>query len=279
MFHFVAWFLPGAKSITVLTLSAVDGDPVGGICYVGNTSTLHLNIFVLGPLFLYLILGTVFLLSGFVSLFRIRNVIKAQGDCKTDKLEKLMIRIGIFSVLYTVPATVVISCYFYEQHFRGRWEAAHNCKCEANKAQPEYSVFMLKYFMCLVVGITSGFWIWTGKTLESWRLFFYRIGCAAAPNPHQGGFGTGAGPQAVGSGSARSHYKYSAPPGHYPTAAAQVGAPQGNMALAQGLLAPTSGSSMGHTSPAGQSMALGLGPSSPQQKLLPGGAPTPLSHV
>lgn len=32
---------------------------------------------------------------------------------------------------------------------------------------------MLKYFMCLVVGITSGFWIWTGKTVDSWRKLFY----------------------------------------------------------------------------------------------------------
>ena len=34
---------------------------------------------------------------------------------KTEKYEKLMIRIGVFSVLYTVPAVFVIACYFYEQ--------------------------------------------------------------------------------------------------------------------------------------------------------------------
>ncbi|KAG9355174.1 hypothetical protein JZ751_000012 [Albula glossodonta] len=32
--------------------------------------------------------------------------------------------------------------------------------------KPDYAVFMLKYFMCLLVGITSGVWIWSGKTLD-----------------------------------------------------------------------------------------------------------------
>ncbi|KAL8623434.1 Frizzled-5 [Nucella lapillus] len=171
-FHLAAWLIPSVKSIAVLAMSSVDGDPVAGICFVGNQSLENLRGFVLAPLFVYLIIGTSFLLAGFVSLFRIRNVIKQQGRGKTDKLERLMIRIGVFSVLYAVPATIVISCYFYEQYFRQRWETTHTCKCSKDKVRPNYSVFMLKYFMCLVVGITSGVWIWTGKTLESWRKVF-----------------------------------------------------------------------------------------------------------
>jgi frizzled protein 5/8 len=174
-FHLAAWLIPSVKSIAVLAMSSVDGDPIAGICYVGNQNLDNLRGFVLAPLFVYLLIGTSFLLSGFVSLFRIRNVIKAQGGQKTDKLEKLMIRIGVFSVLYTVPATIVIACYFYEQHFRVRWETSHNCPCTTDVVRPDYSVFMLKYFMCLVVGITSGFWIWSGKTLDSWKRFYGRL--------------------------------------------------------------------------------------------------------
>ena len=179
-FHLAAWLIPSVKSIAVLAMSSVDGDPIAGICYVGNQNIDNLRGFVLAPLFVYLIIGTSFLLAGFVSLFRIRNVIKAQGGQKTDKLEKLMIRIGIFSVLYTVPATIVIACYFYEQHFRERWERGVACPCVRDTIRPDYSVFMLKYFMCLVVGITSGFWIWSGKTLDSWRRFYQRLRCGAA---------------------------------------------------------------------------------------------------
>uniref|UniRef100_A0A8D0R3D9 Frizzled-5 n=1 Tax=Sus scrofa TaxID=9823 RepID=A0A8D0R3D9_PIG len=174
-FHLAAWLVPSVKSIAVLALSSVDGDPVAGICYVGNQSLDNLRGFVLAPLVIYLFIGTMFLLAGFVSLFRIRSVIKQQGGpTKTHKLEKLMIRLGLFTVLYTVPAAVVVACLFYEQHNRPRWEATHNCPClrdlQPDQARrPDYAVFMLKYFMCLVVGITSGVWVWSGKTLESWR--------------------------------------------------------------------------------------------------------------
>ncbi|KAK3769428.1 hypothetical protein RRG08_067143 [Elysia crispata] len=172
-FHLAAWLIPSVKSIAVLAMSSVDGDPVAGICYVGNQSVANLRGFVIAPLVVYLIIGTSFLLAGFVSLFRIRNVIKQQGRGKTDKLERLMIRIGVFSFLYTVPATIVIACYMYEQHLRHDWETAWTCKgCWPSKASPDYTVFMLKYFMCLVIGTTSGFWIWSGKTLESWKKLF-----------------------------------------------------------------------------------------------------------
>ncbi|KAM9775289.1 frizzled-8a [Syngnathus typhle] len=175
-FHLAAWLIPSMKSIAVLALSSVDGDSVAGICYVGNQNLDNLRGFVLAPLVIYLFIGTMFLLAGFVSLFRIRNVIK-QGGTKTDKLERLMIRIGVFTVLYTVPATIIVACYFYEQHNRQNWEITHNCSnClhERDRRRPDYAVFMLKYFMCLLVGITSGVWIWSGKTLDSWRTFCTR---------------------------------------------------------------------------------------------------------
>ncbi|XP_008563866.1 PREDICTED: frizzled-8, partial [Galeopterus variegatus] len=191
-FHLAAWLVPSVKSIAVLALSSVDGDPVAGICYVGNQSLDNLRGFVLAPLVIYLFIGTMFLLAGFVSLFRIRSVIKQQGGpTKTHKLEKLMIRLGLFTVLYTVPAAVVVACLFYEQHNRPRWEATHNCPClrdlQPDQARrPDYAVFMLKYFMCLVVGITSGVWVWSGKTLESWRSLCTRC-CWASKGAAVGG--------------------------------------------------------------------------------------------
>lgn len=36
------------------------------------------------------------------------------GGTKTDKLEKFMLRIGVYSFLYTVPAIIVIACLFHE---------------------------------------------------------------------------------------------------------------------------------------------------------------------
>ncbi|KAK4876583.1 hypothetical protein RN001_009089 [Aquatica leii] len=183
-FHLSAWMIPTIQTVSVLLSGAVDGDPISGICYVGNMNMDNLRVFVLAPLLCYLVLGTTFLFAGFVSLFRIRNVIKKQGDggSKADKLEKLMIRIGIFSVLYTVPATIVIGCYLYECAFHDEWLKHMACPCMNNvltggrtKEGPLYSVVMLKYFMALAVGITSGVWIWSGKTVDSWRRLWRRL--------------------------------------------------------------------------------------------------------
>lgn len=175
-FHLASWLIPTLQTIAVLVMAAVDGDSVVGICYVGNQNINNLRGFVLAPLFIYLVLGSCFLMAGFVSLFRIRNVIKQQGRTKTEKLEKLMIRIGVFSVLYTVPATIVIGCYFYEQLYFEQWQDALVCPCsEYRGKRPNYQALMLRYFMTLLVGITSGFWIWSGKTLDSWRWLYQRI--------------------------------------------------------------------------------------------------------
>nr|ADZ61651.1 frizzled receptor 1/2/7 [Ptychodera flava] len=188
-FHLAAWSVPAVKTIAILAMSEVDGDVLAGVCFVGFTNVDALRGFVLAPLFLYLLIGTSFLLAGFVALYRIRTFMKHDGT-KTDKLEKLMIRIGIFSVLYTVPATIVIACFFYEQANRQLWEYSwmvNNCKklhfscphgtgpTPMGLATPDFTVFMIKYLMLLIVGITSGFWIWSGKTLNSWRKFYMRL--------------------------------------------------------------------------------------------------------
>uniref|UniRef100_A0A1A7ZC43 Frizzled homolog 1 n=1 Tax=Nothobranchius furzeri TaxID=105023 RepID=A0A1A7ZC43_NOTFU len=184
-FHLAAWAVPAIKTITILAVGQVDGDVLSGVCFVGINSVDALRGFVLAPLFVYLFIGTSFLLAGFVSLFRIRTIMKHDGT-KTEKLEKLMVRIGIFSVLYTVPATIVIACYFYEQAFREQWERtwiSQTCKAYAvpcpvqnhRSTNPDFTVFMIKYLMTLIVGITSGFWIWSGKTLNSWRRFYLRL--------------------------------------------------------------------------------------------------------
>ena len=39
----------------------------------------------------------------------------------------------------------------------------------SNSPLPTPQVFILRMFMCLVVGIISGAWVWSGKSLHSWR--------------------------------------------------------------------------------------------------------------
>lgn len=184
-FHLAAWAVPAVKTISILAIGQIEGDMLSGVCFVSLSNLDPLRGFVLAPLFIYLFIGTSFLLAGFVSLFRIRTIMKHDGT-KTEKLERLMVRIGVFSVLYTVPATIVIACFFYEQAFRPHWEHSwvkHNCRSLAipcpmqngPRMSPDFTVYMIKYLMTLIVGITSGFWIWSGKTLHSWHKFYTRL--------------------------------------------------------------------------------------------------------
>ncbi|XP_013181193.1 PREDICTED: frizzled-7-B [Papilio xuthus] len=186
-FHLAAWAVPAIKTISILAMGKVDGDILSGVCYVGLWDAEALQGFVLSPLCAYLVLGTIFLLAGFVSLFRIRTVMKHDGT-KTDKLEKLMIRIGVFGVLYTVPALIVIACLFYEYiHFDSWMVTWHRDLCTTpmysipcpfshqDVVRPKFEMFMIKYLMTMIVGITSSFWIWSNKTLVSWHQFFDKI--------------------------------------------------------------------------------------------------------
>ena len=190
-FHLVAWVIPAVKTIAILVLTEVDGDELTGVCFVGLSSESALRGFVLGPLIVYFFIGTFFLLSGFISLFRVRSVLKNDGD-KREKIEKLMIRIGVFSILYMVPAITVIGCLSYEQGNRQKWRQSWldaylrerskcivvpgtSCPPVVGEKRPDFAVFLVKYLMFLIVGVTSGFWVWSTKTLGSWRRLYTRL--------------------------------------------------------------------------------------------------------
>ncbi|KAI1713391.1 frizzled/Smoothened family membrane region domain-containing protein [Ditylenchus destructor] len=176
-FHWFAWMLPALQTIVVYVFGAVDGDPVLGICYVGNTNVTNLRVFVLAPLVIYFTVGVLFLSVGFLNLWGIRSNLKKThpGVDKTSKLTQLMSKIGVFSVLYTVPAVFVILVLFYEQYYRPIWEQARLCPCAPQIPQNNNTVFLLaliKSASMLVVGWTSGVWIVSAKTLQSWRRTF-----------------------------------------------------------------------------------------------------------
>nr|CDS29314.1 frizzled [Hymenolepis microstoma] len=220
--HFAAWAIPAAMTICLLAMGKVDGDPLSGVCFTGLTDPTIVRYFLVAPLCVSLLLGACFLIAGFVSLFKIRTIIKTGGS-KTNDLEKLIFRIGVFSLLYLLPAAVVIACYIYESQKMDSWmltwytnkvcrnfdprKIAGSSKCIPQLHQilgdseqlskggspadvfdkmdtPTFELFMIKYLMTLIVGITSGIWVWSSKTLHSWHVFFARIcRCTPPPNP------------------------------------------------------------------------------------------------
>jgi len=186
VFHFLAWATPAVQCISILALGKVEGDVLSGVCFVGQLDKHSLGIFLIIPLIFYLSLGTLFLLAGFVSLFRIRTVMKNDGT-KTDKLERLMFKIGIFSALFILPSFVYLGCLLYEYSNFDDWMVQWNrnmCKkfsipCppppSSATERPIISIFMLKYACSMLVGITSSVWLCSGKTISSWKLFIERL--------------------------------------------------------------------------------------------------------
>lgn len=102
---------------------------------------------------------------------------------------------GIFSILYTLPALTIIICYLYEHKhmsdwtqkwqeaicrepfFQDKWQTP--CRFPdarvPNTPDPKFNVFLIKYFSIAMIGIISGFWVWCGKTLTTWKSFFQRL--------------------------------------------------------------------------------------------------------
>ena len=200
-FHLVAWAIPGIMTIVLLGMGHVDGDLLTGACYTGLTNATVAKAFVVGPLILLLFIGLVFLISGFVSLCRVRRAMKHDGS-RVDKLEKLMMRIGVFALLYVVPVGVVVACVFYEHSMMPSWTRGWYHRMCSNflvgfhqlpgpfqqwecgdymngfsafaQSKPDITIFTIKHLMTLVVGVACGFWVVSGKTAHSWSRLFSR---------------------------------------------------------------------------------------------------------
>ncbi|KAM8902727.1 frizzled-7-like [Spinachia spinachia] len=181
-FHLAAWALPAVKTLAILAVGRVSGDPLTGVCFVGVYDPEALRGFVLVPLSLYLSFGSSFMLAGFGSLLRLRSAVRRAG-VEAAALKRLTVRIGVFGVLTAVSSTVVVACGIYEQILSPQWGRAwftQICRHFAvpcptgspDAVRPDFTVFMVKYLMTLIPGITCGGWIWSRKTLRSWIRIF-----------------------------------------------------------------------------------------------------------
>ena len=168
-FHLVTWAVPAGLTVVILVMRTVDADELTGLCYVGIHSGTSLLWFVIIPLAGCLFLGIIFLMCGFISLFRVRQHVREHGGEETDKLDKLMVRIGVLSLLYTLTATCVLATTFYQYYNQESW---HNRR---QPKDPNLEILMLKLLMTLLPGTASGMWVWSPKTLVSWKIFLCGI--------------------------------------------------------------------------------------------------------
>lgn len=194
-FHLLSWATSAILTIIVLALDRIEGDFLTGVCFIGIWNPTYLVAFVLIPLTLLLLIGFFFLISGFISLLRTRSFLKA--NYPTEGMDKQMFKIGLYSVLYFFPTLMLIGCFYYEQehidsflmHWLGKacQKPDYGLACPmrmGNKQlaiyaskKPHFALYFVKYFVWLMPGIGSGFWIWSEKTVSSWTRVFRRMLC------------------------------------------------------------------------------------------------------
>jgi len=184
-FHVAAWSLPAVKTAVVLALRRFAGDELTGLCYVDVGDSSALVGLVLAPLVVYLLSGVALVVAGFVAMFRIRHSL-VELAAPRRQLETLMVKVGAFAVLYTVPATVVVACWFYEALYSPGWRRAaalapcpgRDCRLDASPAP--MAVGALRVLASLAAGATSIVWLCSPrKTIHSWRRRF----CSMTPPP------------------------------------------------------------------------------------------------
>ena len=164
-------------TVSLMAARAIGADELTGTCFVvrdtSNKSFLALLLGVILPLVLFLVVGVVFLLIGFISMIKIHSFMRHKGkERESIIIEKLMIRIGVFVTVYIIPASVMIGCFIYELVSRPNWTAI---SCNDNCTQANTPVFMVRVFMFLLIGALTGVWIWSKKTLNSWKSIPSRV--------------------------------------------------------------------------------------------------------
>ena len=201
-FHLLAWAISAVMTIIVLAVDKIEGDFLTGVCFISNWNPIFQLIFVLIPLGVMLIIGFLFLISGFISLLRTRSFIKQNKNFRTKPMDRQMVRIGGFSILYLLPSIALLTCFYYEQKnidsFLLYWlgqvckKLEYGIPCPAATTvgrtskstigstmamKPPFILYFIKYFCWLMPGISSSFWIWSEKTVSLWTRQFRRLFC------------------------------------------------------------------------------------------------------
>ncbi|VIO96190.1 Uncharacterized protein BM_BM7044 [Brugia malayi] len=195
--HLVAWALPAILTIAVLTTHKVDANELTGLCSVGNVDPWALFGFIIVPKLIFVVVGSCLIVAGFSSMCRERDSFRRRGT-DTSKLEKLMVKMGIFSALYVIPAITIIICDSYHMFILMKWHPTTiACKLHGGIEKghckrpplPQAELYFLNIFMSLVIGISTGMWTVSSKTFHSWQRAICCGLCSTAPAKYSSGCG------------------------------------------------------------------------------------------
>lgn len=176
-YHVVAWSVPLILTIILLAAKVIGGDDLTGVCFVirdhNQESFYGLLLGFILPMCIILICGVTFMVVGFLGIVRVRHHMRKEGE-QTHSLDKLSIRMGIFNMIYLLPAIIVVGCALYELTDQPAWcPALSEAECPGCH-RPNVGVIATRIICSLIIGILSGAWIWSKKTALSWKKAFGR---------------------------------------------------------------------------------------------------------
>ncbi|KAL3891615.1 hypothetical protein ACJMK2_003870 [Sinanodonta woodiana] len=196
-FHIISWCLPLVLSIICLTISQVDADSVSGICFIGYYNKAARGGFVLAPVGLSFLIGTVLLIKG------LRTMLAVQKDTPVflsekavSKIKGTIIRLFIFIILGIVFVGITFIVHLYTFLRESSWEVNFRSYlyCQAREAvnhinsnytiptghcqiedRPSVVAVLFHIFVYFGSGISMSSWAWTWSSLDAWERFLRKV--------------------------------------------------------------------------------------------------------
>ncbi|CAG0893346.1 unnamed protein product [Cyprideis torosa] len=173
--HGVGWGFPGSLTALALILRQIDGNELTGMCSIGNQRSQPLLWFIVIPLALLLFVGASFAVATFLSLRRIHSRLLRNGR-PTEQLQKLMLRSGAFSGLFTVIMIVLLASHLLNMAYLDQWriqdlDMARQCSsedCRVPSSTMRFVTGLLTISFNMLGGIISGLWACSQKSLALW---------------------------------------------------------------------------------------------------------------
>lgn len=179
-FHLMSWTIPALLTVYLAVIGNIEGDSLTGTCYASFSDRETTLNFIIIPIFASLIVGSVFLVIGFMALWESREILKREYGKQTNQHDRLIVRIGLFSMLFIIFTSILIYCHHYERTNLNSWMLAwlsrictsreYSIPCPVinfRNYTPSYPGFILKYVATMAIGIISALFMWSDKKLVS----------------------------------------------------------------------------------------------------------------
>lgn len=174
-FHGVVYGISIVPPLLALLTGNIVADELTESCTI-KEEAIHWFIFI--PQFFILLVGGLLSIRTAFSLCYIRTSLLASGR-GANKLERLMIRLCLFTVIFVLIEFCYLVCTAYESWHRPWWKSLallsaldcptpHSCNPEPMYHTASIEVVLLRILFSLLVGISSVMWICSGKTCRTW---------------------------------------------------------------------------------------------------------------